>query len=470
MNMNIGFHSFLRSSLAFAVLLLGWNSSYAQCSTSTVPTYNTQCGSSSSVYINSVSTTGGVTNITNNGTGCGNTSTSYSDYTSAHTVTANAGSSINITTATTNTSNITRVAVYIDFNQNGIYETGLPEENVYTQLYYLAANNHTMTIAVPALAKDGTTTMRVRAIANGTTSVPTVGPCNTENFGETEDYTFNVINPCLPPDILEVSNVDYRSAEISWSEKDNSRLYEYVVSADPSFYPNSHGYTYTTQRFVPLSDLICDTTYYVYVRCVCDTSGSSITWDTSSWKIDSFTTDPCCYDPNPSMSNITSTSAVGRWDPVGSAYGYEYAVTIQNKPPQNGTYTTYTSAFLQGLMSSQLYYLHVRTRCSPTPLSGWKSVPFATGKTLNVNNVNGSNIFEIAAYPNPVNNVLNLQINGEVGSKAVVHLTDVTGKVLLSDRVNANTKELNVSDLPSGIYLLKYSDGYHTETIKVTKQ
>ena len=467
--MNKSSYSFLKSCIALVVLLFGWSSANAQCSTSTVPTYTAQCGSSASVYISSFSTTGGSTNITNNGTGCGNTSTSYSAYPNMK-VTANAGSSISVTTVTPNTANLTRVAVYVDFNQNGIYESGAPEETVYTQLFYLGTTNQTMSIAVPVQAKNGMTKMRVRALAAGQSGLPTVGPCNNENYGETEDYAFEVINPCLPPDVLSVANVDYKSAEVSWSAKGNARLYEYVYSANPNFYPNSTGYYYSNQRFLRLDNLICDTTYNFFVRCVCDTSGSTIFWDTSTWKKITFKTDPCCYDPQPTISNITSTTAIGRWNPVGSAYGYEYAVSVQKDPPQNGTYTTYTSAYLQGLMSSQLYYLHVRSRCSPTPLSDWTSIPFATSRTLDVNAVNGSNVFEMNAYPNPVNDKVSVTIEGTRAGDAKLYLTDMTGKVMKALPVTSEVTDVDMSVYPAGIYIIKYIDDIHNQVLKVNKQ
>lgn len=470
--MNKSSYSFLRSSLALVVLLFGWSSANAQCQWTTIPTYTAQCGSASSVYIQSFSSTGGINNITNNNTNCGNTLTSYSDYTNMK-VTQNAGASVTFRVTTpSGSNNLTKVSIWIDWNQNNDFEAS--EEYGFTQLMYGSSNNPQTinpAITVPVDAKNGLTRMRVRAITNGINPpIASTDPCANKQFGETEDYGFEVINPCLPPDVLSIANVDFKSGEIAWSEKGNARLYEYVISADPAFYPSSHGYTYTTQRFVALNNLKCDTTYYVYVRCVCDTTGSSIFWDTSAWKIDSFKTEPCCYDPKPTINNITSTSAIGRWDPVGSAYGYEYAVSVQNKPPQAGTYTTYTSAFLQGLMSSQLYYLHVRSRCSPTPLSGWKSVPFATGKTLNVSNVNGSNVFEMTAFPNPVSDNVSITINGTRAGEAKIYVTDLTGKTLSAQKVTSEITNVDMSAYPSGIYIVKYADDAHNKVLKVNKQ
>lgn len=469
--MNRSSYLFLKSCIAFAVLLMGWSSANAQCQWTSVPTFTAQCNSSASVYIQSFSTTGGINNITNNNTNCGSTTTSYSDYTNMK-VTANAGSTVTLKVNTpTSSNNLTRVGVWIDWNQNNDF-TDPGEGYVFLQIMYAGNNNpQTRPIPVPVMAKNGLTRMRVRAVSNGLGAPPTPDPCANIQYGETEDYTFEVINPCYPPDVISIANIDFKSAEVSWTEKGNARLYEYEISADPNYFPSSVGYNYTTQRFLPLNNLICDTTYYVYVRSVCDTSASSaIFWDTSAWRIDSFKTEPCCYDPDPKINNITSTTAIGRWDPVGSAYGYEYAISVQNKPPQNGTYTTYTSAYLQGLMSSQLYYLHVRSRCSPTPLSGWKSIPFATGKTLNISNVNGSNVFEMTAFPNPVSDNVTITIDGTRAGEAKVYVTDLTGKTLAVQPVTSEVTNVDMSAYPSGIYIIKYADDAHNKVLKVSKQ
>lgn len=471
--MNKSSYSFLKF-VALILVSFGWSSANAQppapyCATS----YSNQCNTGDKPYIKSFSTTGGVTNITNNNTNCGNTVNSYSDYTNM-VASQNAGSTINLlVTFESNSTYLLKSVVAIDFNQDNVFDAS---ETFDMGIFNPSIPTKTQPIPIPALAKDGNTRMRVRMVSNGSgTPIADADICGsgTNNpilYGETEDYTINIINPCLPPDVLSIANVDYNSAEVSWSEKGNARMYEYTYSADPNYYPNSIGYNFTNQRFLSLNNLICDTTYYVFVRCICDTTGSSIFWDTSSWKVDSFKTDPCCYDPKPTMTNITSTTAIGRWAPIGSAYGYEYAVSVKPTPPQNGTYTTYTSVYLQGLMSSQLYYLHVRSRCSPTPLSEWNSRVFQTSKSLDVNAVNGSNFFEMTAFPNPVSDNVSVTVNGTRAGQGMLYLTDLTGKTLNTMPVTSEITNVDMSYYPSGVYIIKYIDDEHNKVLKVNKQ
>lgn len=60
--------------------------------------------------------------------------------------------------------------------------------------------------------------------------------------------------------------------------------------------------------------------------------------------------------------------------------------------------------------------------------------------------------FEISIFPNPVSNVLNLAHNFKSGSYSII---SINGRVLLEGNVDQNLRQINTSDLASGIYLLK---------------
>jgi len=61
-------------------------------------------------------------------------------------------------------------------------------------------------------------------------------------------------------------------------------------------------------------------------------------------------------------------------------------------------------------------------------------------------------------YPNPVSDVLNININGTQSSNNTVRLVDVLGKTVYMGHMD-NAKKLNVSDMNNGVYILKVSDG-----------
>jgi hypothetical protein len=80
-----------------------------------------------------------------------------------------------------------------------------------------------------------------------------------------------------------------------------------------------------------------------------------------------------------------------------------------------------------------------------------------------------SGSFIVEAYPNPVKEKLVIRVFGDQGANGKVEITDATGKVVR--HLNASTSEttIDMSGLAQGIYLVKYSDDHHRETIKVNK-
>ncbi len=443
-----------------------------------MPTFSQGCGTGASIQ--SVSSQNGISNITNNNTNCGNSTTSFSDYTGTNErVTQEALKSVDLkvtysSSAPSGSSALTRV--YVDWNQNDTFEVGItPSEYiapaVTTQHVHInPGTTVTVKIDVPGQAKNGVTRMRVVTGSLGSIYDPNVNPCGTA-YGEAEDYNFEVINPCLPPNVISVANVDFKSADISWTPKLNAEMYEYLIKKTPDTpMAGLGGYKYTTVNSVDLENLDCDTKYYVFVRLVCDSSGTFANWEMSAWKVDSFKTDPCCYEPQLRLEDTTSTTIKVSWDPIQTAYGYEYAVTTTPDPPQQGTYTTKTTIFLQGLQSKTTHFIHVRSRCTPTPLSDWSKRSFKTLKSLAVSNIEGID-FNMDAYPNPVQqDNLTIQLNGEMDKNAKLLITDVTGKVVYHNTVTSNIVSVNTENFAPGVYVVKYMDDTHNEIMRVVKQ
>ncbi len=136
------------------------------------------------VTLNNVTTSGGLTNFSNPSS-C--EPASYSNYSA----TLSASNYVNATTKMTFSSdyNPCNYSVWIDFNANSIFE---PTEQV---IFYTNMNDLT-TVAdsfpVPSNALPGTYRMRVRADKFWFGMI--TDPCYTLMFGETEDYSFTVVN------------------------------------------------------------------------------------------------------------------------------------------------------------------------------------------------------------------------------------------------------------------------------------
>ena len=75
----------------------------------------------------------------------------------------------------------------------------------------------------------------------------------------------------------------------------------------------------------------------------------------------------------------------------------------------------------------------------------------------------------LKVYPNPVGNTLNLSVLGEVRS-SVVNIEDMSGKIVLSQKIVNNPQAIDVSKLSKGVYMLKLNSGSSTITSKFIKQ
>lgn len=190
----------LKSTLFLALSLTGLSWQQAHAQSYCTPTANYGCDWAN---IESFSTTGGLMNITNNGTGCG--SNDYSDYTATMTHIAVQGDVVNFSfnvggNTTYSSGDDCGFKIWVDFNGDGdfddadelVYENAAPGS--YSYLYY--NNTETGSFTVPATATVGTTRLRIRCLGYEND----FDACSFNySDGEAEDYAFQIV-PDAPPD------------------------------------------------------------------------------------------------------------------------------------------------------------------------------------------------------------------------------------------------------------------------------
>ena len=133
-----------------------------------------------------------ITDLNNNSTCSTGPPAGYSNFTalSPGTLIQGAANSISVTATNGGTE---YAAVWIDFNQNGVFNT-----NEFTAIGSGPGGTFTNNIVVPANALLGSTRMRVRLRFG--TPLTAASACIGYGFGETEDYTVNIV-PCVPVSI-----------------------------------------------------------------------------------------------------------------------------------------------------------------------------------------------------------------------------------------------------------------------------
>ena len=127
-----------------------------------------------------------ISNVTfgtiNNSTGCDGASTGGYTFFNALSTTIAAG--VPTTLSVTTDGSTEGAAVWIDYNQNGIFEASELVLNGYSGAVPAL---YTTTVTIPTTALNGSTRMRVRCLYAEDPSV-NVGPCANSTWGETEDY------------------------------------------------------------------------------------------------------------------------------------------------------------------------------------------------------------------------------------------------------------------------------------------
>ena len=92
--------------------------------------------------------------------------------------------------------------------------------------------------------------------------------------------------------------------------------------------------------------------------------------------------------------------------------------------------------------------------------------------TFNFTSVLGTNDFlssKFSVYPNPVNNVINFS-NDQNAVVSSVEMADLNGRIIKSVKVNATEGQISVSDLATGMYMMKITTDQGVAVKKIVKQ
>ncbi|MBK7619998.1 MAG: hypothetical protein IPJ10_11840 [Flavobacteriales bacterium] len=265
-----------------------------------VTCYCTPAGTNTSYYVDAFTTTGGIQNITN--TGSGYSTAGYGNFT-AMTVEQAALSAVNFTTVYGVSPNTFGLKVWVDWNQNGNFTD--PGEEVWASggLNPGYATTHSGSFNVPLAATVGTTRMRI-----GNSYTPSTGPatpCLTNLSGEYEDYSFTVAPPpaCLPPSALS-ANVSSSGGDLGWTENGSATAWDLEIGAfgfSPTGVPTlndvgANPYTWGGGA--------ANTQYDFYVRADCNSDDI----DVSSWTGPFSFTTLCASFVAPYAESFTSST------------------------------------------------------------------------------------------------------------------------------------------------------------------
>jgi uncharacterized protein YjdB len=170
--------------IAFILLLCfsGVNILFAQCSTAAGPSYTNSCTSDYYTAVSATGSTGVVSTIAVTGTSCTGT---YFDRFTTQGITAPGGAAVSINVTRSSVTYHAWLSLYVDWNNNGIYEA---TELVGSVLNFTGSISAVYNFTVPAAGVVTGTNLRMRLMLS---ELSAGAPC-TANWGETDDFYMNV--------------------------------------------------------------------------------------------------------------------------------------------------------------------------------------------------------------------------------------------------------------------------------------
>ncbi len=447
----------------------------------------------------------GTTLANNSGTDPVNPSYTYFTGLPNYTGTLQAGSTYNIT-VTVGTFGSQNVAVWVDYNDDGLFE---PTEKVgFTTTSIAGDGSATFPISLACNPSLGLHRMRVRDVYS--TSGNAIDPCINYGYGETEDYdiTISTAVACPQPSSLGVNTITTDSAILTWNIGCAETVWDlHITSAGggaPSGAPSNTG---VSSPFAATT-LLPATAYEFYVRADCAGDGTSLWTGPFSFTTNALPplNDDCTgaialtnggvFADNPvEATNESATDSTPPAPGCASFFGGDvwYAVTI----PASGSLTIETGTGSitdtgMAVYSGDCSSLTLVTCDDDSSSNGNYSLIALSGRTpgevLYVNAWDYFNdaigTFQISAYdsslathsfdsanfvyyPNPVKNMLNLSYTQNISSVSVFNLL---GQEVMSKVMNENQSQVDMSSLATGAYLVKVTADNQVKSIKVFKE
>lgn len=269
--------------------------------------------------------------------------------------------------------------------------------------------------------------------------------CGEDNYSDWMVISVTTVeHPCYAPSNVTATDITLTTATIAWTPGEEGQTdfqIRYSTAGDTTIRTVTQSLTHT----LILTGLFNNTDYSVAVRAVCG-EGKYSDWSAPV----TFRTLECAPVLGVTVTDITSSSAVVRWNSNGSgayqvAYGYQGM--INDNAIQNVNDTVYV---ITGLEENTNYSVHVRTVCAEGVYSSWTDeTPFTTARETGIDDISGA---RISLYPNPASSTVTLMgIEGE----ATVTVVDMNGKVISEFRIQNSEFTFDVSGMAQGAYFVR---------------
>jgi hypothetical protein len=125
-----------------------------------------------------------------------------------------------------------------------------------------------------------------------------------------------------------------------------------------------------------------------------------------------------------------------------------------------------TSESINRTMSAGTYYAQVYGFSGANSATTCYTLKVQLGTATRGDDLITSDVQKVDVFPNPANNVVNVNLTGFTG-KSDVSLLDVNGRMILHREVSSVNSQFDISALPAGIYMMRIKNG--GKEVKMTK-
>lgn len=188
--------------------------------------------------------------------------------------------------------------------------------------------------------------------------------------------------------------------------------------------------------------------------------------------------------PSITLANDTLEGATISWtaspEPnVTGYYVYRSKTEFGNYQLRSGLVTS--TSFVDSFGTEGTYWYMVRaTKLQTTPSGTYYNTSLGTTASgtfkypkFDVGVSNMTALTSAQLYPNPAKETVSLHINTTQQSTAQVLITDLQGRTMLQTTMHlnsgSNTQELNIGNLPAGMYMVSIQSGTTIKTLKLAK-
>jgi hypothetical protein len=299
---------------------------------------------------------------------------------------------------------------------------------------------------------------------------------------------------CAAPTGLTSSAVTSSGATVSWTAVSGALSYDvdYKLNSSSTW---TNAATATTSTSVALSGLTSATLYDWRVRATC--SGGSSTYATAQFNTLSTT----CASTLDNSTNGTisgaatipfNTNVTGLISPSGDIDNYKFVITTGGTATVTLTTLPFdydlkvlnsagtqlaisqagstTSESISRTYTAGTYYAQVYGYNGANSATSCYTLRVQLGTASRGGDLITGDVQKVDVFPNPVNNIVNINLTGYTG-KSDLSLFDVNGRIVLNRQVSATNTPLDISALPAGVYMLRIKNGGKDVTMtKIIKQ